>query len=112
MPNRYEWTEFIPEVDPDPDGEREQRDVVVSVLGRMSGSDGELVANADARAMLPPPNPDNFIEHKDLTVEWLQEICEAKNGDYLREMIARQLEAVRKLPRQKLLPCQVQEPSE
>lgn len=114
MPNNntYEWFELIPEVDPDPDGEREQKDVVVSVLGRMRGTDGELVATADARVALPDPDPANFIEHKDLTIEWLQEICEAANGEFFREAIDRQLEAARKRPRPKLLPCQITEPSE
>ena len=109
--NTYEWTELYPEVDPDPDGERDLKDVVVSVVGRMNGSDGKLVASIDGRVMLPPPDPDSFIEHKDLTEEWLEEICEAANGEFFREALDRQLEAVRKRPRQKLLPCQVQEPS-
>ena len=112
MPNTYEWFELIPEVDPDPDGERELKDVVVSVVGRMRGTDGELVANVDARVMLPPPDPNNFIEHKDLTEEWLEYICEAANGEFFREAIDRQLAAARKNPRQKLLPCQMKEPSE
>jgi len=114
MPNKntYEWFELIPEVDPDPDGERELKDVVVNVVGRMIGTDGLNKATADARVRLPEPDPATFVEHKDLTAEWCEVICEAANGEFFREVIDRQLVAIRKRPQAKLFPSQIpaQEP--
>lgn len=111
MANTYEWYELIPEVDPDPDGERELKDVVVSVVGRMRGTDGSgLNAHIDARIILPDADPKDFIEHKDLTAEWLEAICEAANGEQFRKAIDRQLEAARKQPRPMPFPSQLPAP--
>ena len=113
--NEYKWYELIPEVDPDPDGKREQKDIVVSVVGRMVGTDGINKTTADGRVMLPEPDSENFIEHKDLTLEWLEEICEKANGELFRMAIDRQLAEIRLRPKAKLLPSQLpkeEEPAE
>jgi len=113
--NEYKWYELIPEVDPDPDGKREQTDVVVSVIGRMVGTDGVNKATVDARVMLPEPDAENYIEHRDLTPEWLEEICEEANGELFRMAIDRQLAEIRLRPKVKLLPSQLpkeEEPAE
>ena len=110
MPNEYKWYELIPEVDPDPDGERELKDVVVSVVGRMVGTDGLNQAKADARVSLPEPDPDAFVSHESLTDEWIEAICEAANGELFRELIGRELVAKRKQPKVKYFPSQIKKP--
>ena len=98
MPNTYKWCDLLPEIDPDPDNKRELKKVVVSVIGRMRGTDGKTVKTIDGRVALGDPDPNNFIAHEDLTAKWIEEICEAKNGKFFREAIDRQLEADRHRP--------------
>ena len=78
----------------------------------MVGTDSAgLKATSDGYATLPEPDPNNFIEHADLTVDWLKGHCEEANGEFFREAIDRQLEAARLRPRPKLLPAQEPEPA-
>jgi len=96
MANTYEWYELYPEVDPDPDNKRELKKVVVSVVGRMRGTDGKGGSGmADCRVMLPEPDPENFIPHSDLTGQWIEDICENANGALFRASIDHQIETNR-----------------
>tara|TARA_R110002020_G_scaffold430487_1_gene640173 strand:- start:129 stop:473 length:345 start_codon:yes stop_codon:yes gene_type:complete len=96
MANTYQWCQLLPEIDPDPDNKRELKKVVVSVVGRMQGSDGNgNSASVDQRIILGEPDPDNFIAHEDLTEKWIEDIMEDKCGKFFREAIDRQIEAGR-----------------
>jgi hypothetical protein len=106
MENTYKWVSFMPEVAPDPDGEGELKDVVVGVQGQMEGTDGSIVARWEGKVFLPDPDPDNFIQHGELTIEWMEQICEAEHGVQFRRAIDRQIALHRKAPRPKPLPCQ------
>jgi len=75
------------------------KDVVVSLVVGMTGTDGETSAYIDTEHKLPDPDPDNFIAFSDITEEWVQEIAEqvAEEGGF-KPSLDLQIEAAKERP--------------